>query len=79
VIRQGAEVGDTYIEKISEHLNIQFRVEALKIFQSCEFVPPLDCRSTFDKAREHGARCGLVVSTTSRQSQLGCKLTWWWQ
>jgi hypothetical protein len=69
---------DTPLNRISEKLTAQFRVEVFNILNHPNFAPPLDHRTLFNASGQliNGAGQIDTTATTSRQLQFGLKLLW---
>lgn len=69
---------NSYIKKISDTFNVQFRSEFFNILNRANFSPPLDNRNIFDSKGSPIANAGLTTSaqTPSRQIQFAVKVIW---
>jgi hypothetical protein len=71
-------VKNTYIRRVSETFNVQFRAEFFNIFNRPNFAVPIDNNQLFDEGGAPVGGAGAVdaTSTTSRQIQFALKLIW---
>jgi hypothetical protein len=71
-------IKNTYIKKISDSFNVQFRAEFFNVFNHSNFAPPLDNKILFDPTGQVIPTAGLITSTQtpSRQIQFAVKLIW---
>jgi len=69
---------NTRIQKISETLRTQFRVEIFNALNRANFLPPLDNLKLFDAKGQPIASAGLLTATATaaRQIQFALKLIW---
>jgi Carboxypeptidase regulatory-like domain/TonB-dependent Receptor Plug Domain len=69
---------NTKIPKISESMNVQFRVELFNIFNHPNFASPVDNSTLFSQTGAPISGAGLIDSTTtdSREIQFGLKVIW---
>jgi hypothetical protein len=69
---------NSYIKRISDSFNVQFRAEFFNILNRANFAPPLDNRNVFDSNGHPIANAGLITSTQtpSRQIQFAIKVIW---
>ena len=67
---------NTYIRRISETFNIQFRAELFNALNHSNFLPPLDNNTLFDQGGNPIGGAGFIdsTSTTSRQVQFALKI-----
>lgn len=68
---------NTYVTRISENFNIQFRAEVFNIANRANFMPP-SSTDIFDASANPIAAAGNITktATSSRQIQFGLKLIW---
>jgi hypothetical protein len=73
-------IKNTYIRKISETFNVQFRAEVFNILNRANFAPPPFPNNTdiFDSTGAANPSVGNLISTTttSRELQFALKFTW---
>jgi len=71
-------VKNTYIERISENFDIQFRAELFNLFNRANFNAPIDNSSLFDQTGAPISGAGLIdgTSTDAREIQFGLKVIW---
>ena len=71
-------IKNTYIKKVSDAFNVQFRSEFFNILNRANFAPPLDNRNLFDASGRKLSNAGLITSTQtpSRQIQFAVKVIW---
>ena len=71
-------IKNTYIRKISETFNIQFRAEVFNILNRANFQSPLDNNYLLDNQGRPVSGAGLIdaTSTDPREIQLALKLIW---
>jgi hypothetical protein len=69
---------DTYIRRVSETFDIQFRAEFFNILNRANFQAPTSNNVVFDQTGAPTGGAGQLDSTTttSRQIQLGMKIVW---
>jgi Carboxypeptidase regulatory-like domain/TonB dependent receptor-like, beta-barrel len=69
---------NTYVRRISENFNVQFRAEFFNIFNRANFDTPFDNNVLFnpDGTTVGGAGTLDTMATTARQIQFGLKLIW---
>jgi hypothetical protein len=69
---------DSYIKKISESFDVQFRAEFFNIFNRANFQSPLDNSTVLNQNGTQTPGAGIIdaTTTTSRQIQLGLKVIW---
>jgi hypothetical protein len=69
---------NTYLSKISETFNIQFRAEFFNVLNHPNFQPPFDNNTAFNANGTPIASLGKIdiTATDNRQIQLGLKLIW---
>jgi hypothetical protein len=70
---------NNYVKRISEHFNVQFRVEVFNILNHSNFNPPTANLQVFNgDGSTGGLTPGLLdtTSTTSRQVQFAVKVIW---
>lgn len=69
---------NTYITRISENFDVQFRAEFFNILNRPNFATPVDNSTLFDQTGAPVGGAGSVdsTSTTSREIQFGLKLNW---
>jgi len=70
---------NNYVKRISEHFNVQFRVEVFNILNHTNFNPPTANLQVFNgDGSTGGLTPGLLdtTSTTSRQVQFAVKVIW---
>ncbi len=67
---------DTYVRKISESFDIQFRAEFFNIFNRANFQSPLDNSTVLNQDGTPTPGAGVIdaTTTTSRQIQFGLKV-----
>ncbi len=71
-------IKNTYIKKVSDAFNVQFRSEFFNVLNRANFAPPLDNRNLFDASGRKLSNAGLITSTQtpSRQIQFAVKVIW---
>jgi hypothetical protein len=71
-------IKNTYLKKISDSFNVQFRAEFFNVINHSNFAPPLDNKMLFDASGTPISTAGLITSTqtTSRQIQFAVKVIW---
>jgi hypothetical protein len=71
-------IKNTYIKKVSDSFNVQFRAEFFNVFNHSNFAPPLDNKTLFDPSGQRIPNAGLITSTQtpSRQIQFAVKFIW---
>ena len=69
---------NTYIPRISESFNVQFRAEFFNIFNRANFSPPIDNSYLFDQTGASVPGAGMIdqTSTTARELQFAIKFIW---
>ena len=69
---------NTYVTKISENFDVQFRAEFFNILNRPNFAAPIDNSALFDQTGAPNGGAGSVdsTSTTSREIQFALKLIW---
>ena len=69
---------DSILRRISDRLNVQFRVDFFNLFNHPNFAPPLNHLVAYGEKGDAVPGGGLIdtVQTPPRQVQLGLKLTW---
>jgi hypothetical protein len=69
-------VKNTYIPRISEAFNVQFRAEFFNLFNRANFLPPLDNDTIFDQTGARISNAGVIdaTSTTAREIQFAIKV-----
>jgi hypothetical protein len=69
---------NTYVPRISESFDVQFRAEFFNVLNRPNFAAPIDNSALFDQtgAPNGGAGSVDVTSTTSREIQFALKLIW---
>jgi hypothetical protein len=69
---------NTYIPKISERFNVQFRAEFFNVFNRPNFSPPIDNSTLFDQGGNPVGGAGVIdaTSTPAREIQFALKLIW---
>jgi hypothetical protein len=69
---------NTYVKKISETFNVQFRAEFFNILNRPNFATPVDNSTLFDQNGNPVPGAGVLdtTSTTSRQIQFALKVIW---
>lgn len=73
-----AVIKDTYIHKISETFDVQFRAEFFNIFNHANFQSPVNSNTVLNQDGTPTAGAGTIsaTTTTSRQIQFALKLIW---
>jgi Carboxypeptidase regulatory-like domain len=71
-------IKNTYIRRISESFDVQFRVEAFNILNHANFQPPTDNLYVLNQNGTPTPGAGFIdsTSTDSREIQLGLKIIW---
>jgi Carboxypeptidase regulatory-like domain/TonB dependent receptor-like, beta-barrel len=71
-------IKNTYIRKISESFNVQFRAEVFNILNRANFQSPLDNNYLLDQHGSPVGGAGLIdaTSTDPREIQLALKIIW---
>jgi hypothetical protein len=71
-------VKNTYVTRISEHFDIQFRAELFNLFNRANFNAPIDNSSLFDQTGASIPGAGMIdgTSTDAREIQFGLKVIW---
>lgn len=66
------------VNRISDHFNVQLRIDAFNLLNRANFAPPLDHKVLFNANGTLVPGAGLIDSTQTppRQLQLGMKLSW---
>ena len=69
---------DTIIDRISDHFNVQLRLDVFNLLNHANFAPPLNHKALFNANGTIVPGAGLIDSTQTppRQLQLGLKLSW---
>ena len=69
---------NSYVKRISESFEVQFRVEFFNILNRANFSSPTDNLAAFDQSGQPISSAGLITSTqtTSRQIQVALKMIW---
>ena len=71
-------IKNTYIRRISENFNIQFRAEVFNLFNRANFLPPDDQLTVLnvDGTQVSGGGAIDATSNDSREFQFGLKIIW---
>jgi hypothetical protein len=71
-------IKDSYIKRISDFFDVQFRVEFFNILNHTNFQSPLDNNAVLNQDGTPTPGAGVLddTTTTSRQIQFGLKLIW---
>jgi len=71
-------IKNTYLRKLSESFNVQFRVEMFNILNRSNFQSPLDNSTLLNQNGTAVGGAGFIdaTSTPSREIQLGLKIIW---
>jgi hypothetical protein len=69
---------NTYVTRISENFDVQFRAEFFNVLNRPNFAVPIDNSALFDQTGAPNGGAGAVdsTSTTSREIQFALKLIW---